>query len=300
MYSLVDQQLLLGCRLDRVSEKFRYLYDGPVFKPSQIIQAIGLRKASPMSEEIWVSSPWHELTRGPTHEVLDLMVHIPSVMEDADVLRQPSDVFVTVEKATALAAKCRQLATELERWHEIQEKNSAGPRSWEEPSILQSRSSGMFPDERGFPIKHRLCFSDLTVAHSEMLYWTSLLLLYSTHSMACRWLKETLGTVYDVLPSADDAFSHPQHVSLQPASRSCALNIGKSLEFFIRPEMGGAIIGLIAFPMSVAMGYFEYCHEPELAWFWTVLRYVRVKYAIPLDSFLESMFTEEILKLIRQ
>jgi hypothetical protein len=228
------------------------------------------------------------------------MVHIPSVMEDADLLRQHSDVFGIVEKATTLAVKCRRLATEFERWHESKEKNSAGPRSWEEPSILQSLSSEMLLDDQGSPFKDRLCFSDLSVAHSEMLYWASLLLLYSTHSMACRWLIEKLGTVYDVLPSHEDAFSYPEHVSLHHASRSCALNIGKSLEFFIRPELGGAIIGLIAFPMSVAMGYFEYCRAPELAWFWTVLRYVRMKYAIPLDSFLESMFTEEILKLIKQ
>jgi hypothetical protein len=118
--------------------------------------------------------------------------------------------------------------------------------------------------------------------------------------MNCLWLKEALGTAADLLPEGNDKFSFPGQFTLYSGAHAAALDIAMSLEYFIRPEMGAVGAGLIGFPVSVAMGYFTYCNSPECAWIETVLKYVRRRYDIPLDTFLESMFTGRILQIVRQ
>jgi len=72
------------------------------------------------------------------------------------------------------------------------------------------------------------------------------------------------------------------------------------MEYFVRPGICGRFAGLIGFPMSVAMGYFQHNGGSELAWFDTVLGFLREKYHIPLDTFLQSIFEDADLQLIRQ
>jgi hypothetical protein len=221
-------------------------------------------------------------------------------MEDSDALRRHSDVSTTISKATSLAEKCRKLAAELEEWHEAQETQGSGPRSWQQPSIFRPSGAESPLAEGEYYLEECLYFPSFPVAFSELLYSTCLLLLYSTHCMTCGWLKATLGSAIALLPEGDDAFSYPEKFSLHAGAHKTAFDIAMSLEYFINPAMGGVGAGLIGFPVAVAMGFFQFCNLPELAWFDTVLRYVRREYDIPLDTFLESMATGEILKLVRQ
>jgi hypothetical protein len=221
-------------------------------------------------------------------------------MEDADALREYVDVPTVLVKAVALAESCRLIWIELEQWHFIQETSIVCPRYWYEPSFLIQKTAVPLSFDTQSQFREYISFSDFSTAYSELLYWTTLLLLYSTHCLACVWLREFLGPAFAILPITDDPFSYPEHELLYSGACSSATNIAQSLEYFIQPERGGLGFGLIGFPMAVAMGFFEYCNSTKKEWFDIVLKDLRDSHAIPLDTFLESMFNEEILKLVRK
>lgn len=252
-----------------------------------------------VSERDWNISSCAEAGKSPAHRVVDIMYQLPAIMEDADALRQYSDVATVLEKAIALSTKCRNTWAELEQLHCAQELANVHPRYWYASSFLSltAVASASVGSDSIFP--EYICFSDFPTAYAELLYWTSLLLLYSTHCLACIWLREFLGPAFNLLPITDDPFSYPEHHTLYSGACSSATSIAQSLEYFVQPERGGLGVGLIGFPMAVAMGFYEYCHSPKREWFDVVLRYIRETHAIPLDTFLESMFNTDILKLVR-
>jgi hypothetical protein len=242
---------------------------------------------------------WQDTTKSASHQVIDILARLPSIMEDVDDMRECSDIQNLIRKAAALAEKSRALWNDFHSWHQSQDILDDTLRYWLESSIIHPKKEKWRADESKFHFVQYLNFSSLETAHSELLYWTGLLLLYSTHFTTCCWLREVLGSIFELLSGGADAFSYPENSTLGSAAQTCAINIAQSLEYFVKPEMGGLGIGLVGFPMSVAMGYFQYSNAPEKAWFEIILRYIRREYAVPLDGLLESMFKREILKLVR-
>jgi hypothetical protein len=219
-------------------------------------------------------------------------------MEESDTLRELSDAALILDRATALSQMCRKLHSEFQTWQRLRGNADGAPQNWLEPSTIFSEGITSSTDN-GFHFASRLCFPDLETAYSQLLIWTSFLLLYGTHYATCRWLKQVLGPAFHLLYTEEDAFSYPENQMLLSETHSDAVHIAQAMEFFIKPEIGGLGVGLIGFPVSVAMGYFDHFDSPGKAWCRMVLRYVKRKYAVPLDDFLESMFNSEILKLIK-
>jgi hypothetical protein len=220
-------------------------------------------------------------------------------MEDVDDLREYSDASTIEIQAAALAEKSRALWVDLQTWHQFRYVVDPAPRYWFESSLLRPEATGSQVDKSEFHFVQYICFSNLETAHSELLYWTGLLLLYSMHYITCCRIRSILGHALYSLTGGDDMFSYPENSKLCSAAHSCAISIAQSLEYFVKPEKGGLGIGMLGFPITVAMGYLRYSNAPESAWFDIVLRYIRQEYAVPLDGLLESMFKGELSKHVR-
>jgi hypothetical protein len=262
-----------------------------------------MRNEAYLAEPDWSLPAWSTLIKNPTENLMDIMAQLPKIAINGYIARQSTDASIAVEKTVAIAKACQQLESRFIEWHEKLKTDTLGPLFWREPSELYSLSrESALPEldieEYYFP--ERFWYSDTETAYAHLLYWTSLQYLYNTYCIT--WVRlQRLPGYSAFLQSATlekGNFSFPPNPLLYSNAHACACNISQSLEYFIMTEKTGGIgAGRIAFPISVAKGFFENTNAPEQTYFGVVLRFLRQKYGIPLDKFLESMFNDAILKL---
>jgi hypothetical protein len=233
----------------------------------------------------------------PVEEILTLMTKLPTYMENADALRNISSISSLIAKAEAFAECGKQLTAELRQWQDRRELIH-GQLYWEEKSDFRNKCS-FATAQQDFFLSERFSFPNSVTAYSQMLYWTAVLLVYNNHWTTCVWLQTALGPGCELLPSTTDKFSLRANSTIYASAYNCAMNIAKSLEYFLRPEIAGIRAYLMGFPMTVAMGFFQYFDLAEDAWFQTVLRYLRDVEGIPLGDFLDSCASSKMLMLVR-
>lgn len=76
-----------------------------------------------------------------------------------------------------------------------------------------------------------------------------------------------------------------------------AVNIARSVEYFVQPKTVALGACVISFPIAVAFGYFEYFNLPECDWFRQIFAYTR-KFGIDVGDFLEAMPSETNLEFV--
>ena len=92
---------------------------------------------------------------------------------------------------------------------------------------------------------------------------------------------------WNVLPPTYDKSNLPP-MEVQNEIRDHVINILRSMEYFLLPEMRGVGPTLVLFPLRVAMQYFILFPGPELGWCYMMFQRVK-DMGVPFGNFLAKV-----------
>lgn len=227
------------------------------------------------------------------------MAQLPAYMEAADELRDNVSLFGDVKQVQCFIDQTHKLINELEAWQRERVLSTQDKLHIERASHLSFLLSISPSKAHIGKLSGNFLFPDSATAYSQILYWTALLLLYSNHWTALA----TFETPYKPRQAEQgvrqfEDFS-PQELDVYNRAYTCARNIAKSLDHFLGPEVAGNGASLIALPITVAMGFFQYWNLPENSWCEAILIHLREVCGIPLDDFLDSCNSSKSLVLVK-
>ena len=242
--------------------------------------------------------PWEAFQKTQEDKLLDIMATIPSMMEEADLIRSQTHTLSALSATISLSGRCRAMIYSLEQWHQHWLKGVIHAPHWFQRSEIYQTLDRKHP---GKVLPMALHFVDLETAHLENHYWASLLLIHATYWTTCEWVKRSFPLSSDVTPNDDECLATTVFHPLAPLSEihTYALNIAQSLEYFLRPRFGAGGSSLTGFPLTVVMGYFEYFQLPEASWFKVILDRFQ-SLGIPMEQFLNGMANEDVAVLVKE
>lgn len=267
----------------RWSQAKHRLFDG--FRLSATIYNIGTRKPIYLATPEWKSLPWKGCRKAPKQHLLDLMLEIPAFLQMIDYVHSASDLSQKSKRLSRVCDVYLNLYRRLQSWYEAYQRDYPSKLHWEQPSRFHTVHA--IPSER----VHSTCiyFPDFESGHIHLLYWTSHVLLFSN-----------LGMLYpSCLPNTqeDTQPPFPPFPCGVQEMHDMAVNIARSVEYFIQPKTVALGACVISFPTAVAFGYFEYFNLPECDWFRQIFAYTR-KFGIDVGDFLEAMPSETNLEFV--
>ncbi|KAI9744123.1 MAG: hypothetical protein M1818_002275 [Claussenomyces sp. TS43310] len=247
------------------------------FRTQGIIKAIQDRRSTYLADPEWTTQVWKEIPKTPLDQLLDIMAGLPSVLELADQIQGRK---ARIPLLLQVINSCWNLDVIFQNFDEQFRNKFSSPLYRPEFSTLPNDADDT---EFGkvFPIAFR--FVDLQTAHICMLYWTSLIILWSN-----------LGDMYRLIDSMQST-NHPeldeingdmcsQISQLRPFGQrieqvSLARNICQSIEFCLRDEFRAFGAGIIVIPLYISILTFEQHPEcaREIAWTKKVINNVEEK-----------------------
>lgn len=247
----------------------------------QIAQAIAQRRSTYLSDPDWMEVPWSNVPKTPFHQLLDIMVALPSIIEQGHHMRGLTS---TSRLLTALEIidRCWKMDAKLSQFYKELEKKSLGPLYWPELSNEENPSDDIQLG-KVFPVAFH--FLNPRTAHICMLYWATLIILWSGLSymykiLATMRVDEILKNIAHYcdencsIASSKDAickrkdqarklrlaFSDLEHLPPLEHRRdvvSIGRNICQSLEYCLLAEPRRLGPGLAYFPLKVAIEAFN-------------------------------------------
>ncbi|GMG27632.1 unnamed protein product [Aspergillus oryzae] len=213
------------------------------------------------------------------------MLEIPAFLQMIDYVHSASDLSQKSKRLSRVCDVYLSLYRRLQSWYEAYQRDYPSKLHWEQPSRFHTVHA--IPSER----VHSTCiyFPDFESGHIHLLYWTSHVLLFSN-----------LGMLYpSCLPNTqeDTQPPFPPFPCGVQEMHDMAVNIARSVEYFIQPKTVALGACVISFPTAVAFGYFEYFNLPECDWFRQIFAYTR-KFGIDVGDFLEAMPSETNLEFV--
>jgi hypothetical protein len=217
-----------------------------------------------------------------------ILNRIPAIMEHADIIKLLIDPSSIILATYSLATRSHSVMNDLDEWQSSLGKLHNNAAYSYAPSLLYA-SLPSDSSERIFPTM--LVFPSLVTAYHLTTLWSCLLLLHSNLFLTYRHIR----THHPSIPLDSSIPKIPQHT--QTACHDLALLITQSLEYFVQPDTGLVGAQQVGFPISVALGYFKFFECKETLWFRVIFRRLR-ELNVGIEGFLESMFTEQGLKLL--
>ncbi|KAI0432044.1 hypothetical protein F5Y09DRAFT_167511 [Xylaria sp. FL1042] len=180
--------------------------------------AIGNRQRAPLNTPEWRTIPWEKEPKSPMHQLFDIMADLSEILADTDDMRYCEDPVRKAGLREAVIRACQCLDQSLKDW-----LTEAGP--------LTTFNDG----NKIFIEPFRP--SDLSLAHTTLLYWTICTILYST-----------LISIYGPPPA-----EVPAEIDPAPYLR----NIANALPYFWSTEAGlcGAALAAIPWGLSLQVAY---------------------------------------------
>ncbi|ETN39413.1 uncharacterized protein HMPREF1541_05636 [Cyphellophora europaea CBS 101466] len=266
----------------------RILYLGHL--RDELIYGIGTRGKSRHGVDQTSYKPTPEDMTDLDVQLVSILSSMPSIMESADHIRTIDDVAQVREATLDLRTRCHEIMDVLEKFDETLQWSQADLLYWEEPSQL-ALSLAPDSDERVFTTF--ITFCDFPIACLQFTTWTSLLLMHSTLWLTYQWLR-----CYRPEAMIDQAIPMMVPPDKLDLCNDLAINIVKSMEYFVQPEMGLVGAQQIAYPMSIVMGYLTYWNRQERMWFPVIFRRLK-ELNIGIEGFLVDTFKGNELRMIR-
>jgi hypothetical protein len=202
--SPLSNHLFYRVRASCVSEYL--LYSKAKIDDLKVFDALRRRKSTFLADPEWRDNPSKHEPYDLYGELWDLIVDLPSILEQADILSNEAKGSGKFATGLSLYACCRSLYCNLQDWHSELQSQIPGPLYWAIPSSVQNPvdSAGL-----GMVFPFSLQFQSLHVAQLVLIYWSALALLYNT-----------MHQVYFVLESeyADQWYSDNHMMSQQEES----------------------------------------------------------------------------------
>lgn len=182
-----------------------------------------MRKKSFLSNLEWKTIPWRYHAKTQKDRLLDILVDIPTLMEEFDLLQSCSNKSPElISRRQRLIDHCWLCDKRLNHWYaNLTLYKIAKPLDKEEPFMIEE--------------------IDLGSVHLMTLYWSTCVMLYNI-------LHEAL----------DRNLQLPERTDLKPYCR----NIVKAMPVFFNPAVGTLRAYLASFPLYVVMMHL-YTFDPE-------------------------------------
>lgn len=186
--------------------------------------------------------PWKDTRKSPLEELTDIMVQIPGLLEELDIIRAS-----TIEKGSPqawenLLENCSRLERQLLAWR-ITMGDDIGTYDY-----TQSDSTIPLPeDDRDYP-----------VLHMSFFYWSCSIILYTTiHIAANEAIQNQVKTHCSPIP-----FSSPEHPNYHDERNPTlhAHRIIHALPLSYKPHAGGYAALSSTFPLGMAVRYLLVAH----------------------------------------
>ncbi|XEU97564.1 hypothetical protein FSHL1_002850 [Fusarium sambucinum] len=215
------------------------------------IHCVTERKRSFFSEEDWMLLPWKNRKKSPLDLLTDVLVQIPGLLQDLDLLRDldPSEV-ETYEAAEKLVRQCLQLERILVKWKDIM------PDAFH---LLDSTVVG----RRELPSLQT--DEDIAVLQPSYLYWSCCIILYTTMYFSRQHvdMPEVLAREAQVpfAHQGERQFEHPRNPTLY------AHKILYAIPLCHQSQCGSYAVLASTFPLGIAIRYLTaspyFPHEGE-------------------------------------
>jgi hypothetical protein len=182
------------------------------------------RKRTVFAEPEWIELPFTQRDKTAVDSIVDLLLILPSILEDFDISRSSTVNTELHRRARRLHTRCSDLNIRLNQWKD---------------DFVAKFLSGLFWNdvELCLPCKDRdleknLLDAGLDSLYALSLYWSCCVVLHSLSS-----------AVYHIFPPAPDIKVSP----LEPQKYARA--IARNVTYFLHPETGLASATAVAFPI---------------------------------------------------
>lgn len=198
--------------------------------------ALKTRKKLFLSDPAWKTLPWSQHDKSPRDHLLDILVDIPSLFKELDIMGSYSNPSEEERLKRRIWKGYLRLDRLLVDWH-----------------ATHAPSEAMSPWHLdGVEIPQSITPVGLAAAHLMTLYWTTSIVLYSL--------------VRDVFLSATSNSNRPppqedDRSADNDPSISCR-NLIRTIPIFFHPDAGTYRIHLATFPISVALVYLSRMVKP--------------------------------------
>ncbi|KAL9107815.1 MAG: hypothetical protein Q9227_007330 [Pyrenula ochraceoflavens] len=183
---------------------------------SVITSGIQFQTSTFLEKNDWKTVPFSKKPPSAFQRLLNVMVHIPALLEGMNILKE-TDAAQSTVLAMKLTEDCEKLEEDLSDWFERDRGN------WKEVPSIQ-------PD---VPLNVVYEFNDYVEAHGLIIYWACRILVHSVSF----WSQQQRGQ-----QAGQDLF----------LAKEAAMSIVRSITWFLKPEQGVSGRYIICFPMGVA------------------------------------------------
>lgn len=223
---------------------------------SLTIHASTARKGCFLSEPRWLTVPWQNHPKNMQHQLVDVMVFLPVILEAYDNLEKSTNLESKQRRRErqSLLAKCAILSEQLKRWYTLLCSHADGQTLWD---VALS-------DDPTYPFPYLFSFNDHLLAYTIMLYWTCSLVTHGTMRRVEHLLNEEAADMHDV-----EAL--PQNIN------PClyAFNIAQALPYFLHPDMRALGPNRALFPIGMAFAFFATATRSNFAADWDAIKSIR-------------------------
>jgi hypothetical protein len=204
----------------------------------QVVRALECSSTTYLAEQKWMEVPWKVISKSVHDQVVDVLVEIANLVGQGFKMihllaTEPLSVILPIVN------QCWTMEGTLRRLYNDFKSSNLGPLYWSKFSTLDNPADD---PELGkvFPVAFH--FPNLRVAHSCMLYWTALILLFTMLSPSYHMLK-ALQSDMSGLPVLEER--------LDIVSLTC--NICQSVEYCLQDEMNGLGAAVAMIPLHIVI-----------------------------------------------
>ncbi|OBS24820.1 hypothetical protein FPOA_05357 [Fusarium poae] len=188
---------------------------------------VSRRKRSPFSQKQWKRMPlWRLVTDSPLNKLIDILVEVPGLLEDLDILRQASYPNGS-ELANALKGTCHACVLDLLCW-----EADIG-------HVLTAYDYTVVGKALPLPKND----DDLAVIYLSCYYWMTCLMVYSTMGF-CELEDQKIGIKLDLMDCPS-----------QIIATSYAYRIAHAIHLLFQPPAGDYSSVAVFFPLGNAIRY---------------------------------------------
>jgi hypothetical protein len=196
----------------------------------QMIVAMRKREPCPFARPEWLTLPWMYRPKDVKDELIDLMVQVPGLISEFDDIKQAKrTVQNSPESRRRFFSRAKLFQEDVDRWNKRLKESTS-------PYLLEETEDG---------IPETFDINQMFLAHTRVLYWTTLLRFYDLITIAC-----------NDIPVSDSAITLEDTMfDFNPVQY--AFKIAKSIKYFFQEGGGVVLAQSVSFCLGTATLYFS-------------------------------------------
>ncbi len=153
----------------------------------QINQAVKTQRSTYLSDPEWMELPWKGRVKTPIDQLVDISAGLARILVQGFEI-QDLESIVIFHAAMGLIGRCREMELKLRDFYADFDKGNRGRLYWSKFTTADNSADDVKLG-KVFPVAFH--FPNIRVAHTCMIYWTTMILLWATLSHLYRVLATT-------------------------------------------------------------------------------------------------------------